>query len=575
MERLKDILAKSGRRAHGPGTPRMLDGYRLAAQKLTRRLRCWYPRFEPLKDRWACVPTLYKRRRDRGRDHRDDVVYRDSCLLVLVVLMEKNWNGRWSMSTDEKIQLWQRLDYHKDGSVDISEILEFADRHKEELQYMPSALQGIFNEDVLRDALETFDDDHNDVLDSREWVDFLFQLEILRARFLLYQALSQFQAYFGRGRHFSGVKISTKTCMADMAGETLICRKPLKSNGYKPQHYKRRRWGIFQCGRDKDAKRLLPPGLWADMVYYSANNHPLHGIFCCDQSHPLDSKERLFIELVTIGLTLIFEITWTESISVARVGEDAESEWVRRQLWAVLLLTIPSVIGWWLLFLLFVMPGCGTVDDSKDSERKKKKATIYTWGGRLVACFVGLTVFIIEIVIFIKMPSWEELITLLLAVFLGMVSRYLFAWGMMAFFWFNPFVAWGDSSPEWKGKPGRSKAANCCAKLGNIIGLGQWRIEKQRFQGRLVQHLKRSRGQNNSIRSPARLQDLLTRDDSASSGSDSSLSDEEFSTPDGGWIDFVYSCFLRPRPGPPPFYGPPGPPAYAPGPPPSALTRLT
>merc|ERR1711974_461380 len=61
----------------------------------------------------------------------------------------------------------------------------------------------------------------------------------------------------------------------------------------------------------------------------------------------------------------------------------------------------------------------------------------------------------------------------------GRVTSYIFAWAMMVGVYFNPFVAWGQPDP----------AGKLCA--GDYIGIGQWRVEKQRFQGLCVRAMDR------------------------------------------------------------------------------------
>merc|ERR1712070_887398 len=52
----------------------------------------------------------------------------------------------------------------------------------------------------------------------------------------------------------------------------------------------------------------------------------------------------------------------------------------------------------------------------------------------------------------------------------GRLEGYIISWMLMVLLVFNPLVAWGQPDP----------AGEFC--LGDIIGLGQWRIEKQKFQ---------------------------------------------------------------------------------------------
>merc|ERR1712232_81540 len=52
---------------------------------------------------------------------------------------------------------------------------------------------------------------------------------------------------------------------------------------------------------------------------------------------------------------------------------------------------------------------------------------------------------------------------------------YLMSWMIIVGIYFNPVVAWGQPDPHGK----------FC--LGDLGGLGQWRIEKQKFQARCIE----------------------------------------------------------------------------------------
>merc|ERR1712048_1532716 len=79
-----------------------------------------------------------------------------------------------------------------------------------------------------------------------------------------------------------------------------------------------KQYRTFQVGCDYDQATesnciSMPPGWWADLCYYSANQHPLHGIFACDPVHPLNWFERLQMEIATIAFTfftLYIEHQW-------------------------------------------------------------------------------------------------------------------------------------------------------------------------------------------------------------------------------------------------------------------------
>merc|ERR1712032_937502 len=150
----------------------------------------------------------------------------------------------------------------------------------------------------------------------------------------------------------------------------------------------RRRWPILQLGRDYDAERFVPPGWCKDFAYYSANNHPFHGIFCADQTHPLLRRHRIVIELTTIALTVVFEIVWSAFLKEKTEGTGFTVQFIIRQLWSLLLLTIPSFIFWWFLYFLFVMPFCGTVDRTRANQSELQRASFFICCGRVGAYII-------------------------------------------------------------------------------------------------------------------------------------------------------------------------------------------
>merc|ERR1712083_710425 len=86
---------------------------------------------------------------------------------------------------------------------------------------------------------------------------------------------------------------------------------------------------------------------------------------------------------------------------------------------------------------------------------------------------------------------WDRLMESLLSRLTG----YLIPWAMMLSLYFNPFIAFGQPDPY-----AEKSCKYYIAMVGDLIGLGQWRIEKQFFQRILVEALHLS----DSPDSPAR-----------------------------------------------------------------------
>jgi len=222
----------------------------------------------------------------------------------------------------------------------------------------------------------------------------------------------------------------------------------------------------FQIGRDCDDSgyRLFPNGWTEDFLYYSANNHPLHGIFSCDRFHPLSWIERLMMELATFGMaffTLFLHDKWVDSSAHAaahKVGILSNP-----MVFSLVVVTIPGIIVWWTLFLLFTCKW-GIVNMAREDVAGRQR-------GRNLQCAceaIGHTLVLLGVA-FLGLHGLRNLHNVQ-PVVMGRVKGYVIAWFMMGFVYFNPLVAWGQPNPV---------GAFC---FGDLIGLGQWRIEKQRFQ---------------------------------------------------------------------------------------------
>jgi len=223
----------------------------------------------------------------------------------------------------------------------------------------------------------------------------------------------------------------------------------------------------FQCGRDPDCKdaRLLPPGLFSDFMFYSANNHPLHGIFACDPENALSWIERVVVEVTTVGLTLFavfFQEEWVQNGNPPKRFPQLGNPWV----FSVVMVTLPGILIWWTLFLLFTCPWCGQIDRSRASASQIRVASYWSWAG---AC-LGYALFGLGIAAIILPRVAADLQECGGTIFYGRLRGYVITWMLMVFVYFNPFIAWGQPNPN----------GPMC--FGDYIGLGQWRIEKQRFQ---------------------------------------------------------------------------------------------
>merc|ERR1712129_89658 len=253
----------------------------------------------------------------------------------------------------------------------------------------------------------------------------------------------------------------------------------------------------LQCGIDPDCRRysrqwLIPPGWWKDLVYYSANNHPLHGIVSCDPCGRLSAFERAMLEIATCGFSLVnqnLKLAWVEHKRHTFVEGTAPPLALRQPLiFSVLVVTIPGVFIWYALYFLFTMPKCGMVNGALASRQELERAKRFTCCGETCGHILVLVsvVFIIWRIIVNPHGVWHNL----LAVLFSRLQAYVCAWLFMLFLTFNPVAAWGQPDPS----------GPFCA--GDLLGLGQWRVEKQKFQVSCLRALRSrtSKGHGRGIR---------------------------------------------------------------------------
>jgi len=401
------------------------------------------------------------------------------CALVLRILADEDTTGgfRLRLNRKDKEQLLHQID-RNDQKISLEEMKAFADEKAK--AKLPSTVQGIFNITLIEDAWELFDEDRTGTLDVEEFKNFLDGLEAARIRFLLKKSYMLWRAYYAcQNTWFSSQHIEELTVTPkDLVRAAGATAQP--SNGEDPytaliapveqkEGMMPKKWPIFQCGRDPDCKgsTIIPPDWIHDFYYYSANNHPLHGIFCCDNEHPLEKKERLCMEIATWGFsfyTVMLKTAWVNQ------GNAPIPMLENKVMFSLVVVTVPSMVMFWVLFLLFTCP-CYVVDESTNDAASVKKARRCMRIGAVVAytlCAIGILFFLVRLV-FSKVAQHHHMH--LKSVIISRLSSYVIAWLMMLLIYMNPLLAWGQTDPD--GTP---------SSLADLIGLGQWRIEKQRFQ---------------------------------------------------------------------------------------------
>jgi len=484
-----------------------------------------FSRHEPLP--WW-VPSLYK----EADVATDQVVFDNNCASVLMGLScEPDALMHWRLTPAEAHELldfieaksgstvpwWQK----GDGKLSSQELIGFLniEENRTKIRELPAAVHGILIKELVLEAFSEFDDDGSGTLEKSEWVRFINKLNQLYLQYLLCVALLGFRAFFGRDQPWQGSSdpstapwggAGSEPVLVDIArGLAWAARTPRKSmeddgdsvgllqtqEAVQLNSDHTKNLSTMQFGIDADCRRysgrwFIPPGWWKDLVYYSANNHPLHGILSCDPSGRLSALERGMIEIATCGLSLVnqnLKLAWVEHRRHTFIEGAAPPLALRQPLvFSIIVVTIPGVFIWYALWALFTMPKCGMVNEALAPQKEVKRAKKFTCCGEIcghiLVCVSVL--FVVWRMIVNPHGVWDNL----LAVLFSRLQAYVSAWLFMLCITFNPIAAWGQPDPS----------GPFCA--GDLLGLGQWRVEKQKFQVSCLRAL-RSRTSNGNARS--------------------------------------------------------------------------
>lgn len=405
-----------------------------------------------------CTPTVHTTVNKR-------LVYDARVVLVLIVTSNPEWDGLWAPDPAEMQELYrdiQKLNkktrsLKSSDHIRLGSILDFVAQNRDRILAMPPSMHGMLNHEIVTDAFEMFDEDGNNVLDLTEWEDFLSMLEVLHRQHLLQLAHQGFRAFYGRGQ-VGWWPAETRMIDGDHLRAVVDGVRvpfPTFQLGYDPDNVK-------QNGKPA----LLPPGWLQDVFYFSANNHPLHGIFACDPSHRLSRVERIMMELAVIAFTFFtngLKDSWVvHGHAPCEVLEDST-------MFGLVVVTLPSMVMFWTLFSLFTCPW-GNPDKSKATPDELLKATKITsacefiGNALVIICFIGLGYRLVRV----EMTDFSHLH--LRTSLTGRLKSYVITWVTMVCVHFNPFVMWAN--PNLGG--------GFCA--GDYVGVGQWRAEKQKFQ---------------------------------------------------------------------------------------------
>jgi hypothetical protein len=242
---------------------------------------------------------------------------------------------------------------------------------------------------------------------------------------------------------------------------------------------------VVQFGRDPDLVGrpftvIIPVGWFPDYCYYIANVHPLIGIMACDRHHPFSNIERLMIELSTIAMS--FNVDKIQR-QMAQPNHGYPEAFENPIIFSFICVTLPGLFMWWLLFLLFTTPSIGHVDKAVATKEQEARA----WKIRTVAAIIGYVICAFSLSgLWVAFHGLQNPETTLAIIFGGRLNGYLFSVMAPLVLYFNPVMAWGQSWP-----PG-TRPASTFGWVGDNVGVGQWRCEKQRFRAACVQAMGRN-----------------------------------------------------------------------------------
>lgn len=448
----------------------------------------------------GCTPTLLEER-DEGQ-----FTYNRGCSMVLAALGNESWSGGWGLEEQQMEELLHLIESCNeercgkgeltpgatDAKLTLQELQFFleTETNRDHVRALPASAHGLLKDGVLEEGFRKFDEDETEDLDKLEWSSFLGRMGQLELDSLLADSFIGFRAFYGRGQpfgvelelhagsvrlgHDKTLDVTEAEALKTAAGATYVDPNDA-GTGTSPMSGRPLLRPQFQVGVDPDQRpgsacyQVFPLGWWDDFKYYSANNHPLHAIFACDAKHPVWWMERLAIEIATIGFTGVSKTLYKKWVVEGKAPLQVLSD---GRVFSLVVVTLGGMVVWWTLFLLFTAPcACARVNKARASkseiaQAKSKQYAVEAIGWVLV--ILGMGCFALSF-------RWKIMRHLLVA----RLKSYIIFWFLMFFVYFNPLVAWGQTDP------------NGSLKIGDLIGLGQWRIEKQRFQALCVYSLQR------------------------------------------------------------------------------------
>lgn len=418
--------------------------------------------------------------RVNNRQAPNDVIMQGSTTLAIVCLGDPKYlqNGRWCLKTSERAALLEKMDttvlhdhaneIHSEGNDGVLSAHDFftfcsnPENIKWVIEALPSSAHGLACPSLTRNALACFDKNNDKVLDVAEfdlYIDFLSQL---RLRYLQQMALVSFRCYYGRGQTCSRASyeagFNSQCHVRQLVDANQISVRADLERGSKMKNN-------IQYGKlvtDWDGWR-------SDLYYYSANVHPLHGIWACCHNNRLDRKDRTMMELAAMCFCFWMEHERKAVVELSGVGVLHPLLQPERN-FRLACVTLPSIGIYFILILLFTTPIIGTVDESQAKPAAISRAHMFSVAGDFVGTLFSLGVLSCTILrVFFVHDSISISQALIINTVYARCSAYVLNWALICGVYFNPFIAWGSTQP---GRP------SLLLQLADLVGIGQWHMER-------------------------------------------------------------------------------------------------
>lgn len=411
-----------------------------------------------------------------------DMMFDPHCGCVLAAFSEDKWTGRWRLTQDECRALLKKIEKNPfDSTLTLEEIMRFTKKHEDFAQFnaLPGAVKGLMCPEYVVQVFGDLDRQNKGHIEKEEWQAFMGEIAFRRLLYLHQRALNYMKTFWGRGQRWTVILAQTRKGV--LAERAKILERVVKQAAETVRSHRIYYKTDIQIGLDDLT------GWRADLIYYSANNHPLHGIFSCDPHHRLNNAERLCMEVAVVA----FMVFATQAKVIGKIGSVDLEDWIPPALHALVIITVPSLMLWYILYLLYTMPVCGDADPSMDTPDRVRRASLVSLVGDIVGHILLAVMFGLTARYYFFHPDGLPPRELVIQVVLGRGYGYLFSWLLMFCLYFNPVLSIGSEKPD---------DTSFISYMCDRAGVGQWSREKRWFQAKCCEALKSTSVVHTSLR---------------------------------------------------------------------------